>query len=294
MVENLARFLEYDCYSENAVGNLAEVEHPITIGGGFKDVRVTVKYQENNVLEPFRAGAHEIGHATHALQGKEEWYNQPIYRMSSPSFGESQSRMLENAIVGSKDFWVHYYPKFLEDTGNVFNDISLEDFYFALNAVNPSFIRIQADEVTYILHIIIRFEIERDWFAGKIETKDLPQIWNDKYKEYLGVNVPNDTIGVMQDLHWYSQYYGYFFGYGIGDLISSQLIATMTNKLPDWRDLLQNGNFTPIREWLRVSVHERGGTLDCLEMVQDITGESLTPQYHIDYLKNKYSSLYQL
>ncbi|NPD87934.1 MAG: carboxypeptidase M32 [Asgard group archaeon] len=294
MVENLAKFLEYDFYSDNAVGNIAEVEHPLTIGGGFKDVRVTVKYHEKNVLSAFLAGAHECGHAIHSLQGKEEWYNQPIYRMSSPSFGESQSRFLENVIASSKEFWSYYYPQFQKDTISVFNDISIEDFNFALNAVTPGFIRIQADEVTYILHIIIRFEIERDWFAGKLEAKDLPQIWNEKYSEYLGVDVPNDTLGLMQDLHWYSQYYGYFFGYGIGDLISSQLTAKMSKDFPDWRTSLENGKFTPIRQWLKMNVHQRGGTLDCLDMVKEITGEELTPKYHIKYLEEKFSSLYHL
>jgi carboxypeptidase Taq len=294
MVENLAKFLEYDFFSENAVGNIAEVEHPLTIGGGFKDVRVTVKYHEDNVLAAFLAVAHECGHAIHALQGKEEWFNQPIYSMSSPSFGESQSRFLENVIASSKEFWTYYYPQFHKDTNGVFNDISLDDFYLALNTINPGFIRIQADEVTYIIHIIIRFEIERDWFAGKIETKDLPQVWNEKYKEYLGVDDPNDKLGVMQDLHWFSQYYGYFFGYGIGDLISSQLTAKLSKDLPDWRDSLQNGKFTPIRQWLAEKVHARGGTLDCLEMVKDITGEELTTKYHINYLKEKFSALYDI
>lgn len=294
MVENLARFLEYDFYSENAVGNIAEVEHPLTIGGGFKDVRVTVKYHEENVLAAFLAGAHECGHAIHSLQGKEDWFQQPIYRMSSPSFGESQSRFLENIIASSKEFWTYYYPIFQKDTNGIFNDISKDDFYFSLNSVNPGFIRIQADEVTYIMHIIIRFEIEKDWFAGKIETKDLPQVWNEKYKEYLGVDVPNDTLGVMQDLHWFSQYYGYFFGYGIGDLISSQLTAKLSKNVPDWKNSLQNGKFTPIREWLKINVHQRGGTLDCLEMVKDITGEELTTKYHINYLKEKFSNLYKI
>ncbi|MCE7739687.1 MAG: carboxypeptidase M32 [Candidatus Heimdallarchaeota archaeon] len=294
MVENLARFLEYDFYSDNAVGNIAEVEHPLTIGGGFKDVRVTVKYHEDHVLSAFLAGAHECGHAIHGLQGKDEWFNQPIYRMSSPSFGESQSRFLENVITSSKEFWNYYYPQFQKDTADVFKNISLEDFYFALNAVNPGFIRIQADEVTYILHIIIRFEIERDWFAGKIDTKELPQVWNEKYKHYLGVDVPSDTLGLMQDLHWYSQYYGYFFGYGIGDLISSQITAKMSQDLPDWKTSLQNGKFTPIRQWLELNIHQRGGTLDCLDMVKSITGEDLTPRYHIEYLKEKFSPLYQI
>lgn len=293
MVENLAKYLEYDFYSKDAPGNIAEVEHPLTIGGGYKDVRVTVKYHEDNILAAFLAGAHECGHAIHSLQGKDEWYNQPIYRMSSPSFGESQSRLFENIVASSEEFWDYYYKQFKKDADGVFDDISSNDFYSALNAVTPGFIRIQADEVTYILHIIIRFEIERDWFAGKIKTNELPQVWNEKYKQYLGVDVPNDTLGLMQDLHWYSQYYGYFFGYGIGDLISSQITAKMNKSLPEWQNSLQKGKFTPIREWLKTNVHEKGGTLDCLDMVKSITGEDLTPKYHLKYLEEKFSKIYE-
>ncbi|MHA1302473.1 MAG: carboxypeptidase M32 [Candidatus Heimdallarchaeaceae archaeon] len=294
MVEELAKFLEYDFYSPESVGNLSEVEHPLTIGCGLNDVRVTVKYHENNVLAAFFAGAHECGHALHSLQGRLEWYNQPIHHISSPSFGESQSRFLENVVAGSKEFWTYYYPKFQKDTQGRFDDINLETFYLAFNAVNPGFIRIQADELTYILHIIIRFEIERDWFAGKIETKELPEVWNAKYFDYLGVKVPNDSLGVMQDLHWYSQYYGYFFGYGIGDLISSQIAAKLTQDKPEWRDLLQEGNYSPIRQWLAENIHELGGLYDCLDLVEHITDSKLSASHHKEYLEKKFSSLYSL
>ena len=294
MVHDLAEFLEYDFSSAKAVGRIDEVEHPLTIGCGKDDVRVTVKYHEDNVLAAFLAGAHECGHAIHGLQGREEWFNQPIYRVSSPSFGESQSRILENAIASSEEFWNYYYPKFQNVTQNIFTDISMYDFYSAVNAVTPGFIRIQADEVTYILHIIIRFEIERDLFEGKIETKDLPQIWNEKYKTYLGVDVPNDSLGVMQDLHWYSQYYAYFHGYGIGDIIAAQLTNTMNKDLPDWKSNLQNGSFSSIKKWLGQNVHEKGGLYDGLDLVKNITGESLTTKYFIDYIREKYTKLYSL
>ncbi|MHA1707847.1 MAG: carboxypeptidase M32 [Candidatus Heimdallarchaeaceae archaeon] len=294
LVKDLASFLEYDFFSEKAVGRIDEVEHPLTIGCGFNDVRVTVKYHENNVLAAFLAGAHECGHALHALQGRPEWYNQPIYRVSSPSFGESQSRFLENIIVSSEEFWEAYLPRFKRITDGIFSDVSLSEFYASLNAVNPGFIRIQADEVTYILHIIIRFEIEKELFAGNIEIKELPIVWNQKYKEYLDVEVPNDALGVMQDLHWYSQYYGYFYGYGIGDIISSQISHELSSSFPEWLDYLKRGQFTPIRKWLAERIHLLGGLYDSLPLVEKITGEPLTAKYFIKYIKRKYKDIYQI
>jgi len=294
MVRELANFLNYDFESNKANGRIDEVEHPLTIGCGKGDVRVTVKYHEDYVLSAFLAGAHECGHAIHGLQGKAEWYNQPVYRVSSPSFGESQSRMLENIIASSEDFWNYYYPKFQKVTQGTFDDIDMNTFYSALNAVTPGCIRIQADEVTYILHIIIRYEIEREWFAGKITTKELPQVWNEKYKEYLGVDVPHDTLGLMQDLHWYSQYYCYFFGYGIGDLISAQITNAMSKRLPGWRDDLLDGNFANIKQWLAENVHEKGGMYDGLELVEQITNEPLSPKYFTEYIEKKFSKIYNL
>ncbi|MBY8999445.1 MAG: carboxypeptidase M32 [Candidatus Heimdallarchaeota archaeon] len=294
MVRDLAEFLQYDSSSNKANGRIDEVEHPLTIGCGYGDVRVTVKYHEDHVLSAFLAGAHECGHAIHDLQGKAEWYNQPIYRVSSPSFGESQSRLLENVIASSEEFWTFYYPKFQKATNGAFDDIDVNKFYSALNAVTPGFIRIQADEVTYILHIIIRFEIEREWFAGNITTKELPQIWNEKYKKYLGVAVPDDSLGLMQDLHWYSQYYGYFHGYGIGDIISAQITNTMSKKLPNWSDDLKEGNFTHIKQWLAENIHEKGGIYDGLELVKHITNEPLSTKYFTNYIEKKFSKIYNL
>ncbi|MHA1201208.1 MAG: carboxypeptidase M32 [Candidatus Heimdallarchaeaceae archaeon] len=294
MVHELADFLHYDFSSNKANGRIDEVEHPLTIGCGKGDVRVTVKYHEDHVLSAFLAGAHEFGHAIHGLQGKTEWFNQPVYRVSSPSFGESQSRMLENIIASSEEFWTYYYPKFQKVTHGTFKDIDVNKFYSALNAVTPGFIRIQADEVTYILHIIIRFEIEREWFAGKVTTKELPQVWNEKYKEYLGVDVPNDSLGLMQDLHWYSQYYAYFHGYGIGDLISAQIANTMSKKLPGWRDNLLNGNFANIKQWLAENIHEKGGIHDGLELVEQITNRPLSTKYFTEYIEKKFSKIYNL
>lgn len=289
LVKDIAGFLEYNL---NA-GNIHEVEHPLTIGCGPEDVRITVKY-EDHIMSAVSAAIHECGHALDVLQRKKEWRGQPINSRIFPSFGESQSRFLQNIIGKSREFWTFYYPRFKKYTNGVFDDISLDQFYFAINAVKPGVSRMGADEVTYILHIIIRFEIERDLFADLIKVKDLPQIWNAKYAEYLGVEVPSDTVGVMQDLHWFSQYWGYFYGYGVGDIMASQIATTMTRDLPTWRTSLQNGTFTPIREWLAHKIHQKGAQLDALDLIEEITGEPLTVKYFISYLKKKYSELYNL
>ncbi len=294
LVQDLASYFEYDYSKDKGVGRIDEVEHPLTIGCGPSDVRVTVKYHENNVLSAFLAGAHECGHAIDGLQANPEWIGQPIYRLDSPSLGESQSRFFENLIASSIEFWEYYYPRFQKLTQGIFDDISVNSFYFGINAVNPGLIRIQADEVTYILHIIIRFEIEKDLFDGKIEIKDLPEVWNEKYKEYLGVDVPTDTLGVMQDLHWFSQYWGYFHGYAIGDIMSSQITMALTRDIPEWHTNLQNGFFSPIREWLRDNIHSKGGLYDSLELIERVTGKPLTTEYFIDYIKQKFSRIYQL
>jgi carboxypeptidase Taq len=289
LLKDLASFLEYDF----KVGRIDEVEHPLTIGCGPSDVRVTVRYQEDNVMKAFGAGVHEIGHALHGLQRKEEWSDLPVNNMQFPSFGESQSRLLENHIGLSRSFWQAYYPRFQKGTNGAFSSISQKDFYKAINEVSPGVSRMRADEVTYILHIILRFEIERDLFAEKITIKELPMIWNSKYKDYLGVEVPNDTLGVMQDLHWYSQYWGYFYGYGIGDLMAAQIVrAGLTKDIPDWQDTLSNGVFTPIRKWLAENTHGIGALYDSLESIEHITGAQLSAKYFKDYIENKYSSLY--
>ena len=197
LVKNLATFLEYDHFSDKAVGRIDEVEHPLTIPCGKNDVRITVKYQENKVIRAFSAGAHEVGHALDGLQRNEEWDDLPVNEFGFPSFGESQSRFVENAIANSREFWNYYYPTFQRLTDGIFDDISLDDFYFAINAVSPGLLRTQADEVTYILHIIIRYEIERDLFAGRLAIKDLPEEWNLKYKKYVGIDVPSDTSTIL-------------------------------------------------------------------------------------------------
>lgn len=294
LVHDLATFLGYDHCSENGVGRIDEVEHPLTIGCGPGDVRVTVKYHDSQVMDGFGAGAHEVGHALHGLQSNVEWKYFPVSRVMYPSLAESQSRLVENHVCGSESFWNHYFPKFKHFTSPSFDDVNLWSFYKAINAVKPSLVRIASDEVTYCLHIIIRYEIERDLFARKITIAELPNVWNERYEQYLGVRPPNDTLGVLQDLHWYSQYWGYFHGYAIGDLIAAQFARKgLGRDIPGWGKNLEGGDFGTTKEWLRTHIHEKGVYYTASELVKHVTGEELSTKPFKDYLVQKYSKIYE-
>ncbi|MHA1974057.1 MAG: carboxypeptidase M32 [Candidatus Hodarchaeales archaeon] len=287
MVNDLVEFLGYD----QKAGRVDEVEHPLTIGCGPRDVRLTVKYREDKIMGTLLAAAHECGHSLHAQQRNPEWVGQPVHGYGGPSFGESQSRLIENHVTLSKDFWEYYYPKLNKYTG-IFDDIKLDDFHFAINATQPGTSRLGADELTYVLHIIIRFELEQELFTGKIDIGDIPTLWNERYEKYLGVEVPSDTEGVLQDLHWFSQYWGYFYGYGIGDIMAAQIVQIDIDlSLPRWREELRNGDFSSTRKWLAKNIHSKGALYDGLDFIKEITGEGLTIKYFKNYLESKYKKL---
>jgi carboxypeptidase Taq len=205
----LAETVEYDVTSKEAGGRIDETEHPFTTGY-YHDVRITTHYHEDNFVSAIFSVLHEAGHALYEQNLKQEWMYQPVGTACSSGFHESQSRFIENMIGRSREFWVYFLPKMKEIAGKVLSDIELDKFVHAINCVKPSKIRVEADEVTYGLHIIIRFNIERDLFADKIAVKELPEIWNQMYEEYLSVKVENDSEGVMQDTHWASGMYGIF------------------------------------------------------------------------------------
>jgi carboxypeptidase Taq len=196
-------------------------------------------------------------------------------------------------MVGrSKEFWTYYLPKLKRLTGGAFDGVRLEPFVRAINAVRPSKIRIEADEVTYGLHIIIRFEMERDLFADKLTIDELPTVWNDKYKEYLGVKVNNDSEGVMQDTHWASGLYGYFPSYALGNIYSGQIRNALERSLPSWRSSIAKGEFGPVRNWLTKNLYAYGDLYDPLDLLRKVTGEGIEVRHFLDYLDAKCSELY--
>jgi carboxypeptidase Taq len=287
----IAEFVGYDVESKEAGGRIDETEHPFTMGY-YDDVRITTHYYEDYFESSLFSVLHEAGHAIYDQNLKKEWMYQPVGSSCSSGFHESQSRFVENIIGRSNEFWVYFLPKLKEITGASLSNIDLETFVRAVNQVKPSKIRVEADEVTYCLHIIIRFNIERDLFADKITVKELPEIWNQSYKDYLGVKIENDSEGVMQDTHWASGSYGYFPSYALGNIYSGQILATMEKDLPNWRKQIEKGNFNPVKNWLIKNVHSYGNLYDPSELIRKITGKELDVKPYLNYLNEKYSKLY--
>jgi carboxypeptidase Taq len=287
----IAAFLGYAVDSEDAGGRIDEVEHPFTTGY-YDDVRITTHYYEEDMASSLFSVLHEGGHAIYDQNFKQEWMFQPVGSSASLGFHESQSRFVENIIGRSREFWTYFYPKLNELTGNAFANLGLDEFVRAINHVRPSKIRVEADEVTYCLHVIIRFEIEQALIPERIEVKDLPAIWNQKYKDYLGVDIAHDAEGVLQDVHWSGGDFGYFPTYALGNIISGQLLQTMQRSIPDWKDQIARGDFGPVKQWLVDNVHQHGDLFDPPVLIKKITGEPLNAQPYLAYLNEKCSWVY--
>ena len=291
IAESLAEFIGYDTKSEEAGGRIDETEHPFTTGY-YDDVRITTHYYEDNFASSIFSTLHEGGHALYEQNLNREWIFQPAGTGCSSGFHESQSRFIENIIGRSSEFWIYFLPKLKELTGNTLSDVDLDRFIHAVNQVKPSKIRVEADEVTYCLHIIIRFNLERDLFADKIAVAELPHVWNQSYKEYLGINIENDSEGVMQDIHWASGGFGYFPSYALGNVYSGQILATMEKDISDWNSQISNANFQNIKQWLTKNVHNYGNLYDPPDLIKKITEQELDVKPYLNYLNKKYSKLY--
>ncbi len=291
LASDLSDIVGYDISSENARGRIDEVEHPFTTGY-YDDVRITVKYHLDNFSSAVFAILHEAGHALYELNFNQDWKFQPIGSAAGMGIHESQSRFVENMIGRSPEFWKFYFPRLNELTNNAFSGVNAANFVRAINTVQPSKIRIEADEVTYSLHIIIRFEIERDLFAGKIEVSELPDLWNQKYEDYLGVKIMNDTEGVLQDTHWASGYFGYFPSYALGNVYDGLWFEQMNKDMPGWTDNLAKGEIIPAINWHVENIHKWGDLYDPGVLAKRITGKELTAKPFVEYLENKYSALF--
>ena len=289
--EALAVFIGYDVTSKEAGGRIDETEHPFTTGY-YDDVRITTHYHEARFTSSIFSVLHEGGHAIYEQSLPRDWMYQPIGAGCSMGFHESQSRFVENIVGRSREFWSFFLPELKRLTGDALSDLELDGFVHAINKVEPSKIRIEADEVTYGLHIIIRFEIERDLFAGRLTIDELPEVWNEKYREYLGVEVEHDSEGVMQDTHWAGGMYGYFPSYTLGNIYGGQLLVTMEQDLPDWRSRVEAGSFSEVKQWLVEHVHRHGDLYDPADLIQVVTGKELTIEPFLSYLDKKYSNLY--
>lgn len=275
-------------------GRLDETTHPFALAINTGDVRITTRYMKDNVRSAIFGTIHETGHALYE-QGVNPSYEGTVIRRGA-SFGihESQSRFLENVVGRSREFWAHFYKDLQETFPAQLSDVSLDDFYRAVNIVEPSFIRVEADELTYNMHIMIRYELEKGLIGGEIEVKDLPKVWNEKMEEYLGVTPPTDTLGVLQDVHWSHGGFGYFPSYSLGNLYAAQILNTILKQNPNFFEEIEAGNFSSIREWLRENIHQYGKLYTPDELIQKVTGEALNADYLVSYLEEKYSNIYNI
>lgn len=275
-------------------GRLDETVHPFAITLNPGDVRVTTKYDEQDFRTAIFGTIHEGGHALYEQNISKNLIGTLLCDGTSMGIHESQSLFWENFVGRDYQFWNTYYDTLKSYSNGQFDDVSLDDFYKAINESKPSLIRIEADELTYPLHIMVRYEIEKGLFNNEIEVKDLPAIWNDKMEEYLGIRPYNDAKGVLQDVHWASGSFGYFPSYALGYIYASQFKAAMLKELPDFDELLRDGDLKPIKDWLTKNIHQYGKLKKPLEILNDVTGEGLNPHYLISYLTEKYSAIYQL
>jgi carboxypeptidase Taq len=261
--------------------------HPFASSIAITDIRLTTRYFEDN-LDGLFGTMHETGHGLYEHGVARELERTPLAHGASLGFHESQSRMWENMVGRSLPFWRHVFPQLQATFPEAVGGATLDDWYRSVNWIEPSLIRVEADEATYNLHIILRFELEQELLAGSIDLADLPEIWNQRMKEYLGVEPPNDAVGVLQDMHWAVGLIGYFSTYALGNVISGQLWEKVTAELPDLHDQFGRGEFGALAEWLREHLWRHGRKYMPGELIERITGGGLDPEPYLRYLRRKY------
>lgn len=292
--EALARKISEDIGFQFDKGRMDVSVHPFCGGSHPTDIRITTRYNENDFVESLYAVIHETGHALYEQGRMTDAGDLPVSESLTMGIHESQSLFWERMIARSREFCTHYFDMICQTFPGNFQRATIDTFYQAINACEPGFIRVEADELTYPLHVILRFEIEKALFEGDLSVDDLPGVWNEKMKQYLGIVPPTDTLGVLQDSHWSSGAFGYFPSYTLGAIYACQFFQAMQGALPDAKSNIATGNFAPIKKWLNENIHSQGRLYTPQELVMRITGEQLNPQHLIDYLKVKYSEIYRL
>ncbi|MBD2869853.1 carboxypeptidase M32 [Paenibacillus arenilitoris] len=274
-------------------GRLDESVHPFATGLSPGDVRITTRYLENDVTSALFGTIHEGGHALYEQNIMEELIGTTLCTGTSMGIHESQSRFWENVIGRSRPFWERYFGELQKRFPGKL-DVNVDQFYRGNNVVKPSLIRIEADELTYNLHIIIRYEMEKLIFNEGAKASDLPAIWNEKYKEYLGITPPSDAEGVLQDVHWSGGAFGYFPSYSLGNMYAAQIADTMERELDGFWSLVGRGELQPIKQWLTERIYRYGKLRTPSELIESVTGKPLDPQHLVTYLTNKYTDIYKL
>jgi carboxypeptidase Taq len=277
-----------------ARGRLDVTTHPFCATLGPHDCRITTRYDERFFNSAFFGILHEAGHGIYEQGLPPEHYGLPLGEAVSLGIHESQSRLWENLVGRSRAFWDHFYPLAQQRFPAALGDIPLDDFHFAINDVRPSLVRVEADEATYNLHILIRFELERSLLDGDLQPADLPTAWNEKCQRYLGITPPDNRTGVLQDVHWSAGLVGYFPTYSLGNLYAAQFFAQAKAELGDVDGQFARGDFRPLRDWLRAKIHRHGQRWSAAELVKRVTGRPLSVGPLIEHLRAKMAPLYKL
>lgn len=268
--------------------------HPFTTSFGIGDVRITTRLRPDFLSTALFGTLHEAGHGMYEQGVSPSLARTLLADGASLGVHESQSRMWENLVGRSRPFWVAFYPRLQDYFPSQLGNVDLNDFYRAINKVERSLIRVEADEATYNLHIMLRFEIELGLMEGNLSAKDLPEIWSTKMDEYLGVTPPDDADGVLQDIHWSIGIFGYFSTYSLGNLFSSMLWDKINEDIPDLQAQIEHAKFDSLLAWLQENIHVHGAKFEPVDLVKRVTGLELTAEPYIKYLKDKFGEIYQL
>ncbi|MEG1710611.1 MAG: carboxypeptidase M32 [Clostridia bacterium] len=274
-------------------GIMKESEHPFTSGFGNSDVRVTVHYYPELFISSIYSAIHELGHATYEQQVSDDLELTMSGGCRSLALHESQSRFYENILGRSHQFWETHFGKLKEIFADELKDVTLEQMYKFVNISENTFIRTEADELTYSLHIMLRYQIEREIFEEGLKVADLPRRWNELMKEYLNLDVKSDKEGVLQDVHWSGAMFGYFPTYALGSAYSAQIFDTM-NKDFDVLESLKNGNMKQVNNWLKEHLHKFGASKEAKELFENTVGKPFDAMYYVNYLKEKYGKIYNI
>jgi carboxypeptidase Taq len=263
--------------------------HPFEAPFGLEDIRLTTRYSENDLNSLFTA-MHECGHGLYEWGVDPALDRTPLCVNISSALHESQSRLWENVVGRSLPFWRWFYPQVQRAFPEVLDDVPLERFHRAVNRVQRSFVRVDADETSYGLHVILRFELEQELVSGRLEVKDLPDAWNSRFFELIGLEVPNDGVGVLQDSHWSNGLFGYFPTYLLGSVLSVQFWEKARQAIPDVEEQIERGEFAVLHEWLRDNLYALGAKFPTAETIERVVGSPIDPQPYLRYLSDKQST----
>lgn len=275
-------------------GRLDEAAHPFCSGIGPGDCRLTTRYNDHHFPGAFFGTLHESGHGIYEQGLATEHYGTAAGHAASLGIHESQSRMWENLVGRSRAFWQHFYPTAQERFPAALGDVDLDAFHFAVNDVRPSWIRVEADEVTYNLHIMLRFDLERALLRGDLQPAEMPGAWNETFQEYFGMTPPDDALGCMQDVHWSGGLVGYFPTYALGNLYAAQFFDKARSDLGDLDAMFARGEFQHLKEWLNANIHQRGLRHRATQLVEVVTGKPLSAEPLLAHLRGKFGPLYGL